>query len=128
MTSSGANEPFIAASEERNEIPESGFTRTIIVEPHTRLFRVSDELASRSLLDWSGPVQLKLDRREDGSYDLIARMVAMNAQELIAQARRELWWFIEHGEDEIDGQDAAAKAIYIQDELLAPALDALRDV
>lgn len=39
----------------------------------TRVFEVSDELAARSLLDWSEPVQLRLEKRDDGTYDLVCR-------------------------------------------------------
>jgi hypothetical protein len=66
-----------------------------------------------------------------GMHDLLVevareRDACRTAVDFIAKARRELWWFIEHGEDEIDSQDAAARAIRIQDDLLAPAIEALR--
>lgn len=67
-------EPFVAATEERSEIPDPGLVaRTVAVAPGVRLFRVSDELAASSLLDWSEPVQLKLEKRDDETYELIAR-------------------------------------------------------
>ncbi len=58
-----ATEPWKAATEIARE------------DASTRVFRVSDELAARSLLDWSDPVQLKLEKHEDGTYDLVARNV-----------------------------------------------------
>lgn len=64
---------FVAAREERNEIPEPGWTRALVVAPGVRLFRVTDELAAKALVDWSEPVRLKLSKLDDGTYDLIAR-------------------------------------------------------
>jgi hypothetical protein len=43
-----------------------------------------------------------------------------DAREKIAQARRELWWFIETYTDE--DEDTVARAMSIQDDLLYPAL------
>jgi hypothetical protein len=68
-------------------------------------------------------VEVARERDEDRDHFLDACRTAVD---FIAKARRELWWFIEHGEDEIDSQDAAARAIRIQDDLLAPAIEALR--
>lgn len=44
---------------------------------------------------------------------------------MIAQARRELWWFIETYTDEDD--DTVARAMSIQDDLLYPAIEAVHE-
>jgi hypothetical protein len=52
----------------------------VLVRPGERFFLVTDELAASALLDWSEPVQLRLERvvrgRENvNAYDLVARRV-----------------------------------------------------
>jgi len=69
----------VFATEERNEIP-SDHSRAIHVEPGIRVFRVSDALIAGSLLDWSEPVLLKLDKRDDGTYELRARAVSAGGE------------------------------------------------
>ena len=40
---------------------------------HSRIFEITDELATLSLSQWSDPVQLRLQIRDDFTYDLLAR-------------------------------------------------------
>jgi hypothetical protein len=40
---------------------------------HTRVFEVSDELAATALTDWSPVVQVRLEKKDDGTYDLVVR-------------------------------------------------------
>ncbi len=40
-----------------------------------RVFRMHDELIARTLFDWSEPLQLRCQKNEDGTYDLICRTV-----------------------------------------------------
>lgn len=65
--------------------------------------------------------EVSRERDEDRDFFLDARRAAKAAIELVVAARRELWWFIE-GVGDIDREEAAAKAIHIQDDFLAPAL------
>jgi hypothetical protein len=58
----------------------------------------------------------------DGTASLLPAL--RHAAEQIAQARRELWWFIETYTDEDD--DTVARAMSIQDRLLYPALTAIQ--
>lgn len=64
--------PWVAATEEEATV-RGGWTKRITLNPGVRLFRVSDQLAASALLDWSEPVQLKLQKREDETYELVAR-------------------------------------------------------
>lgn len=50
-------------------------------DARTRVFRVSDELAASTLLDWSQPVQPRLEKNDDGVYDLVARNYEIPAAE-----------------------------------------------
>ena len=55
----------------------------------------------------------------------VTALLLRDAVEKIAQARRELWWFIETYTDEDD--DTVARAMSIQDELLYPAIQRIEE-
>ena len=71
MSAESKPEWFVAGS----EIPKKPGAQLVRIPRGIRVFRVTDSLVAESLMDWSDPVQLRIEKREDGTYDLIARRV-----------------------------------------------------
>jgi hypothetical protein len=53
--------------------------KIVVVYDGERVFKMSDYLVASSLFDWSPPVQLRIRKAENGTYELVARAVEPEA-------------------------------------------------
>jgi hypothetical protein len=52
--------------------------RTVTIDDHEMLVRVSDVLLAELTNDWSHPIVVKAEQRQDGTYELVCRIVDLS--------------------------------------------------